>query len=715
MNKLFSLLVLSVLIFSGLSVYTQTITGKILDSNTREPLSGATVQIVNSLKGNVAAADGSYSIIIPDNKKVLLRAGFIGYKPVTKEVSTQKGETVSVDFLLESQSLEQEEIIVTGTRIETAKANVPLSTTVISNEKIVRSSEINIMPMLGSNVPGVFITERGITGFGVSDGSAGKATIRGVGASEQSRLLIMVDGQPQVMGLFGHAFPDMYQSSNVEKAEVIRGPASMLYGSNAMGGVINLITRKQKNEGFNGSVSASLGSFMTIRGTATAGYKKNNFSVFAAYNHDRTNGARPNSSFRGDNGYLSLGYKFNEHFDLSWTSNFSDFNAVDPGSVYADTSVYSNNKAWADIFRVNSIITLNNKFDKVTGNVKVFFNRGNHSLYTNWVSTDMNYGVSLFEGIKLHPNTLLGTGIDWNKYGGIGSPVMSASLVDGKVKMVPSEYNNKWIDVNETGLYAFLQQRLFNIVLLNAGIRYNYHSIYKGQWIPQLGATVKAGENNEFKALVSKGFRSPNVKELYFFPPANPNLLPESMWNYEVAYTQYAFNKKLKAEATLFYIDGKNLIQAIPNPTGNIPPMLNQNTGKFTNYGVEVEASYRIRPELSVNATYSYLHTDVARIASPEHQANINGSYTLGKFDFNLSLQGVFGLYNQIDNAKTIDIDESDIQNYVLLNSKISYRLTPSVNFYISADNILNQEYSTTYGYPMPGTTFFAGVMIRIN
>jgi len=75
----------------------------------------------------------------------------------------------------------------------------------------------------------------------------------------------------------------------------------------------------------------------------------------------------------------------------------------------------------------------------------------------------------------------------------------------------------------------------------------------------------------------------------------------------------------------------------------------------------------------------------------------------------------VFGLYNQIYNAKTIDIDESDIQNYVLLNSKISYRLTPSVNFYISAENILNQEYSTTYGYPMPGTTFFAGVMIRIN
>lgn len=715
MNKLSFTLIVFCLIISGIYLQAQNVTGEILDSDTHAPLPGATIQIVNSLSGNVAAADGSFSIIIPENKKVILRAGFIGYKSIAKEISLQKGENIYVDFILESLSIEQEEIIVTGTRIETAKANVPLSTTVISNEKIEKSSEINIMPMLGSNVPGVFITERGITGFGVSDGSAGKATIRGVGASEQSRLLIMVDGQPQVMGIFGHAFPDMYQSSNVEKAEVIRGPASMLYGSNAMGGVINLITRKQKNEGFNGSVSASLGSFMTLRGTVTAGYKKNNFSVFAAFNHDQTNGARPNSSFKGDNGYLSLGYKFNDHFNLNWTSNFSDFYAVDPGSVYADTSVYSNNKAWADIFRVNTMLTLNNKFDKVNGSVKVFFNRGNHSLYTNWVSTDMNYGISVFEGIQLHPNTLLGTGIDWNRYGGIGSPVMSASLVDGKVKMILSEFNNKWIDVNETGVYAFLQQRLLNIVILNAGIRYNYHSVYKGQWIPQLGATVKAGENNEFKALVSKGFRSPNVKELYFFPPANPNLLPESLWNYEIAYTRYALNKKLKAEATIFYIDGENLIQAIPNPTGNIPPMLNQNTGKFSNYGVEIEASYRIRPELSVNATYSYLHTDVARIASPEHQANINGSYTLGKFDFNLSLQGVFGLYNQIDNAKTTEIDESDIQNYVLLNSKINYRLTPSVNFYISADNILNQEYSTTYGYPMPGITFFTGVGLRLN
>ncbi len=715
MNKLFAFLSIIILTTSSIALSAQIVKGKVFDSKSHDQLSGATVQIINSFNGVVASNDGTYSLKVPAGKKVSIQASFIGYQSFIKEITLNKGQNIELDFELTPYSVEQQEVLVTATRIATAKSNVPLSASVISNEKIESSSEINVMPMLGANVPGVFITERGVTGFGVSDGSAGKVTIRGVGAAEQSRLLVMIDGQPQVMGIFGHAFPDMYQTSNIEKVEIIRGPGSMLYGSNAMGGVINMITRKQKNDGFSGSVSASVGSFMTLRGTVTAGYKIGKFNVLATYNHDQTDGARPNSSFKGDNGYLSLGYKLNSHFNINWTSNFSDFNAVDPGSIYADTSLFSNNKAWADIFRLNSILTVENEFEKISGNVKVFFNRGNHSIYTNWVSADMNYGISIFEGLKLNENSLIGLGIDWNRYGGIGSPVMSASLVDGKVKMVPSEYNNKWIDVNETGAYVFWQQKLFEILSLNAGIRYNQHSIYGGEWIPQAGLTVAPNSRNEFKVLASRGFRSPNVKELYFFPPANPNLLPESMWNYELGYTHYAFEKRLMASATVFYIDGKNLIQAMPNPSGGIPPTLNQNTGTFENYGIEVEASYRIRPELNLTSTYSYLHTDAARIASPEHQANLNASYTMGKFDFNLSSQGVFGLYTQVDNSKTTEVNEEEIQDYVLLNGKINYRLTPSVNFYISAENIMNTEYSTNYGYPMPGITFFGGVKLRIN
>jgi outer membrane receptor protein involved in Fe transport len=607
-----------------------------------------------------------------------------------------------------------DEIIVTGTKTAVNRNNVPLTISVVSNEQIENSSEINLMPLLGSAVPGLFVTERGISGFGVADGAAGKVSIRGIGSGDQSQLLIMIDGQPQVMGLFGHAFPDMYQTSNFEKVEVIRGPGSVLYGSNAMGGVINLITKKQQTEGFSARISGQAGSYNTFRGTVSTGYKKGDFSVFGAYNHDQTDGARSNSAFNGNNGYLGINYKLNDHFSLYWTGNYSSFHAVDPGSVYAKPEMYSDEKAWADIKRGNTMITLNNSFEKVNGNLKVFFNQGDHSIYTNWVSTDRNYGISLFEGLSLFKNNLIGVGIDWNQYGGIGSPVMVMKIVDGTVKMVPSEYNNKWIEVSEKAVYAFVQQELLNALTLNGGIRFTQHSLYGGNWIPQLGMTWKASANDQLKALVSKGFRSPNVKELYFFPPANPDLKPESLWNYEVGYSRYALNRKIKAGITLFYLKGKNMIQSIPNTAGGIPPFINQNTGVFEHYGAELEASYRINPNFKVNASYSYLHTDVPRIASPAHQVFAGGNYSAGKFDFALSANGIAGLYTLTDNKSTTDILEKDVQNYLLMNAKVNYRILPTLNVFISADNLLNAKYSINYGYPMPGVLFFGGVSLHL-
>jgi iron complex outermembrane receptor protein len=713
--KKIRLLFLNLFILAGWVTNAQTISGIVSDKTANQPLTGATVQIVNSLKGVITTQGGNYSLLVPANKKVMLKAAFVGYKPQIKEISLEEGENIEIDFELHSTVFEQEEVIVTGTRVSTSRSNIPLTTSVIPEAEIESSSEINIMPLLGNTTPGVFVTERGITGFGVAEGAAGKVSVRGVGSGDQSRLLIMIDGQPQVMGIFGHAFPDMYQTSNIEKVEIIRGPGSLLYGSNAMGGVINMITKKQKTDGFTGRISASAGSFATLRGTATAGYRKKNFSVYAAYNHDQTNGARENSKFNGDNGYLALGYQIGSHFELNWTSNYSKFYAVDPGPINTSTpELYTNNGAWADIARVNSIITLNNTFGNMNGHVKFYYNQGEHELYTDWVSTDRNYGVSLFEGLTLFTDNLIGVGLDWNQYGGIGSPVAVPKMIDGEVQWGPSEYNNKWIDVNEKAAYIFVQQGLWSTLTLNGGIRYNHHSLYGANWIPQLGLTLNAN-NNEFKALASKGFRSPNVKDLYFFPPANPNLQPESMWNYELGYTRYALDKKLKISATVFYINGENLVQAMPNPNGGIPPMVNQNTGTFENYGAELDASYRVSPALLASATYSYLHTDAPRIASPKHQATANVHYLLGKFTFNVSAQAVAGLYTLTDNKTTPDVTEEEIQNYFLLNAKINYKLLPSLNLFVSADNLLNAEYSAVYGYPMPGITFFGGLNFSIN
>ena len=133
-------------------------------------------------------------------------------------------------------------VVVTANKIQVNRGSVPLSISVIEREEIEASSESALLPVLSERVPGLFVTEKGITGFGVSEGAAGTVNVRGVG--QGNKVLMLFDGQPQWAGVFGHALPDTYVASDVERVEVIRGPGSLLYGSNAMGGVVNIRTKK---------------------------------------------------------------------------------------------------------------------------------------------------------------------------------------------------------------------------------------------------------------------------------------------------------------------------------------------------------------------------------------------------------------------------------------------------------------------------------------
>lgn len=153
---------------------------------------------------------------------------------------------VAEKFPVDSVAPLLKEVVVTANRTQVNKNDVPLTISVITRKQIEESSESALLPVLSQRVPGLFLTQKGVTGFGVSSGSAGTVNIRGVGQS--NKVLMLFDGQPQWAGVFGHSLPDTYVASDIERVEVIRGPGSLLYGSNAMGGVVNLITRSQHQE-----------------------------------------------------------------------------------------------------------------------------------------------------------------------------------------------------------------------------------------------------------------------------------------------------------------------------------------------------------------------------------------------------------------------------------------------------------------------------------
>lgn len=143
-------------------------------------------------------------------------------------------DPAAIDSLINLQG-----VVISANKVQVNRSSVPLTISVIDREQIEASSESALLPVLSQHVPGLFVTQKGITGFGVSEGAAGTVNIRGVGSG--NKVLMLFDGQPQWAGVFGHSLPDTYVASDVERVEVIRGPGSLLYGSNAMGGVVNIL------------------------------------------------------------------------------------------------------------------------------------------------------------------------------------------------------------------------------------------------------------------------------------------------------------------------------------------------------------------------------------------------------------------------------------------------------------------------------------------
>jgi len=585
-------------------------------------------------------------------------------------------------FSIIKDTIEIDEVVVTGTPVKVNRNNVPMAVSVVNRSQIEESDESAILPILNGRVPGLFVTERGVTGFGVAAGSAGQISIRGIGGNPTTGILMLIDGHPQFMGIMGHPLPDSYVASDVERVEVIRGPASILYGSNAMGGVINIITRKQTREGVHGTARLSYGSYNTQKYMGSLGYKKDKLSVFISGNHDQTDGHRPHSNFKITNGYLKLSYNFNEHFSASTDLSFASFEAADPGP---DTlNAMPGQKI--DILRGYWACTLLNEFDKSSGALKLFYNFGEHRITDGFYSNDHNYGLNFYEAINIFKGNTITAGLDMMNYGGIAEN--EKALNGAGIQFADTS-------ITEYGLYAFMQQQLGDLKL-NAGLRYQHHSEYGGIWIPSMGFAYKLNAQTSWKGNVSKGFRSPTMRELFMWGP-NPNLDPETIWNYETGILATFAEQRLQVELTIFMVEGDNLIVNVGPPNGYL------NTGIVSNKGLELALKAEPVNKLSLDGTYTYIGMKQPVFATPQHHLYLNASYQIRRLQLNASIQHVGNLDN----------DPSPIANsesYTLMNAKVMYLLTKNLKIYLSGENLLGTTYEVNRYYTMPGVTIFAGM-----
>lgn len=307
-------------------------------------------------------------------------------------------------------------------------------------------------------------------------------------------------------------------------------------------------------------------------------------------------------------------------------------------------------------------------------------------------------GASLYQSVQLFTGNRLTAGVDYYYFGGKAWN----RYVEGDDAGQESEIADK--SAHEIAGYVDFRQHIGHLITFDAGLRVDHHSHIGTEWVPQAGLSFHLPRTIEVKLSAAKGFRYPTIREMYMFPPQNPDLQPERMWNYEVSLTQRLLGGRFMYGVNIFYIDGSNMIVAVPRE-GATP--LNMNTGKIDNAGVELEASYHISPSWRVSANYSFLHMENPVIAAPEHKLYAEGLFTRGRWSVSSGVQYVAGLYTSVPTNGRGDYLTED---FVLWNMRATFRAAKFLSIWLRGENLLAQRYEINAGYPMPRATVMGGI-----
>ncbi|SHM75356.1 iron complex outermembrane recepter protein [Cyclobacterium lianum] len=591
----------------------------------------------------------------------------------------------------QSDTLGLDQVVVTGTRMAQDASQISSSISVVDKGQLNASGHINVLPALVRHVPGLMVNDRSLLGFGVGPGSGGNISIRGISGSPNNRVLVLIDGQPQFMGIFAHPIADAYQKSDFERVEVIRGAAAVLYGSNAMGGAINLITDKGGKEGWSGQIGAASGSFGTHSFTGKVNFEKGKWQSLVSLNRSKTEGFRKDArdSFENSALFYKLSFQAEENINLMADFQLSDAVYYHPGTLASPLT--EDRRAY---LRGRVSLGVKNQGDRISGAALFFHNFGNHDFKSGFESTDFSQGFTLYQNLQLIPGQTLTLGIDHNRFGG---EAVNPSLPPAAAKGLDITHR-----INQTDIYLQVEQSIWERLHVNVGLREINNAQFGKSTVPGFGFSYEFNPKYLLKMSSAKAFRSPSVVDLFLFPPSNDALNPETLWNHELTITRSIPDRDLEMDLVFFYTKGDNLIQIDPSES----PPVNRNTGAFRNRGLESQVRYSPGETVDLVFNYSFLDVTDNVLFAPRHHLNMQVRRQIGKFSVTPFLQQVFGLNNSPQ-------AEDETIDYTLLNIDLNYQVIENVSCYVLANNLFDTSYQLENGYPMPGINITAGINVE--
>ena len=584
-----------------------------------------------------------------------------------------------------SSVLTVDEVVVTAERVHHPVRDVAASVSVVTAADLDRTLARTATAALAS-LPGVFVQKTGP--FGRTD-----IDIRGVG-DRGCRVQVLVDGRPEKMSIFGCTVTHTLPLNNVERIEVVRGPLSVLYGSDAMAGVVNIVTRRA-GKPLELGARLDYGSFNTRHVVANAGLKRGGFDALLSADKAMSDGHLPNSQYNGNDVSLRAGYDFSPALHLDFTGKYFTGVKHEPKrSTDPDTFVAT---GWNQYARGGLDLTATGGSETFGGFAKVFRTFGEHVFdpTDGWHSTDLTDGVTLHGHRRFDFGNLVQAGVE-------------GSLLSGT--WMQSDTSAPTWTRQQAGVFAQDEQAL-GPVTANAGLRLEYDNIGGPALCPKVGLVGRIPTGTTVRANVNRGFRYAPLNYTSVFPPKNESLKPEVSWNYEVGMNQQIL-AGLDADIAGFILRGENLIETAVVP-GRMPPVQFQNKGSFTFNGIEATLQLRRGPWRS-SVAYTLTDFGANTRARAGSKLNVAVGATAKNVDLDVTFQHVARYY-------AADSSRSEIPAYATVDFRAGYRLLSWLDLFASVENLLDHQYDafadlpgTQAGlYRMPGRALTVGLKLR--
>ncbi|MBR3655508.1 MAG: TonB-dependent receptor [Elusimicrobia bacterium] len=596
---------------------------------------------------------------------------------------------VLLSFLLFSTTLFAADVNLSLEKLY-EQQNTITTTQDVTSQDIEKVNPVEALEVLKS-VPGILVQKTGDTGR--TDPS-----IRGFGDNCR-RIIVLIDGKPEFMSLFGCGVSHSMLAGNIDRVEVTKGPDGVLYGSGALGGVINIIT-KTPTKPLEGKIDVSFGSFNTQNSKVYVGGLQSNILYEVAANKITSDGHLPNSQYNATDLYEKLGYVFRDGSSLIFEAKQFQGVKHEPETRTKDGGMIYLNNYWEDYHRNSYQLNFDKLFPRGRLSVRAYRNDGDHKFSNNWHSKDSLTGAMAIYDWEIGDDNLLKIGADYKQQEG---ELLSQSA-GGRMNI------GNW-KLYEYAFYALDKYKIINKLTLVLGARYNNNEVAGEQFVPRTGVEYQFTDSLSVKSLYSRGFRSPYLNELYLVPVRNEKLEPEIVDNYEIGAEfkkdDFIFN------VTGFVMKGDNLIQKAPNKMAP-PPMLLQNVGEYEFKGVELYLSYFFNKFVDAQAGYTYFDAGEHTQGRPQDKIDLNVNFNISRWSLSLNGMYVGNYYSQDKKAERLD-------DFAVVSAKLSFAVNDNIKLFVDGENLTNQEYEIFLdrdadNYPitkMPGAAVYFGAQIK--